>query len=132
MSNLRVNLSEGELATLTPEEYAAWKANQFTNVYGSNFQRDAHGRPVEAGIGSPGNETANHWAAMRKYDPEGYARLMAEKAPKEPTKAILKKDHVSADPPVLIVKPKRKGNPAGLAKARAAKAAKLAAEKGGA
>lgn len=131
MSNLRVNLSEGELATLTPEEYAAWKANQFTNVYGSNFQRDAHGRPVEAGIGSPGNETANHWAAMRKYDPEGYARLrVIDTSPL--AKAALKKDHVSADPPVLIVKPKRKGNPAGLAKARAAKAAKLAAEKGGA
>ena len=33
------------------------------DVFGVGFKRDANGRPIERGIGAPGNELAQHVAA---------------------------------------------------------------------
>jgi hypothetical protein len=52
------------------------------DVYGMDFKTDAKGRPIEQGIGAPGNETEQHFAAIEKYHgPEAarQARAAAEK-----------------------------------------------------
>lgn len=38
------------------------------DVFGIGFKRDANGRPIERGIGSVGNELAQHVAAILKYE----------------------------------------------------------------
>lgn len=54
-------------------------------VFGHDHKTDAHGKPIEQGIGSAANPTANHWAAL----------LVAEQNGREPpgTVARLKAEH---------------------------------------
>jgi hypothetical protein len=40
------------------------------NVYGVNYKRDKRGNPIGDGIGAPGRETINHFAAIRKWEGE--------------------------------------------------------------
>jgi hypothetical protein len=53
-------------------------------VYGHDHKLDRNGEPIPQGLGSPGNETPNHWAALlaaerRGDEPPGTtARLKAE------------------------------------------------------
>jgi len=53
------------------------------DTFGVGFQRDRHGKPIERGIGSPGNLTENHFAAIQKYEGKSAsdrARAAARKA----------------------------------------------------
>jgi hypothetical protein len=40
------------------------------SVYGHDFRQDKQGRPIVQGIGAPGNENGNHFAAIRKWQGE--------------------------------------------------------------
>lgn len=42
--------------------------NEALNVFGFDAKKDRKGNFVQQGIGSPGHETANHFAAIRKYE----------------------------------------------------------------
>jgi hypothetical protein len=64
-----------ELETLSPEQMKTYLADEEMTVFGHNklnepaFER-VKGVPQENGIGSPGRETGNHLAAIRKYEGE--------------------------------------------------------------
>jgi hypothetical protein len=65
-----------ELEVMTPDQIAAYHADEELTVFGRNklnepsFTRDKNGKPVEQGIGAPGRETGNHFASIRKYEGE--------------------------------------------------------------
>ena len=42
------------------------KMKRIKTVFGHDVQFDADGYPIEQGIGSPGHETLNHYAALAK------------------------------------------------------------------
>ena len=42
------------------------KMKRIKTVFGQDVQFDADGRPIEQGIGAPGHETLNHYAALAK------------------------------------------------------------------
>lgn len=64
-----------ELAALSPEETKAYLLDEEKTVFGRtrldepDFKR-INGVPVENGIGAPGRESHNHFAAIRKYEGE--------------------------------------------------------------
>lgn len=72
-----VTLTQDEFAALgDPAKQAAHLAAEEMTVFGRTvtnepaFQRDRAGKPIEQGVGSPGHETGNHLAAIRKYEGE--------------------------------------------------------------
>jgi hypothetical protein len=67
-----------ELAEMTPAERRLRQEAAEINVFGEGFERDSHGKPIERGIGSPGNENQGHRFYLEK-----------EKAEKSTAKAIL-------------------------------------------
>lgn len=50
------------------------------NVFGFDAKKDRKGNLIEQGIGSPGHETANHFAAIRKAEREGHEEPGAYRA----------------------------------------------------
>jgi len=50
------------------------------DVFGVGFKTDRHGRPLERGIGSPGNESEQHFAAIEKYEGKAAADAARAKA----------------------------------------------------
>lgn len=59
------------------------------SVYGVGFKRDLKsGAPIPNGVGSPGHETANHFASIKKYEgDESYRRAVAELYKRDPSHA---------------------------------------------
>lgn len=72
-----------EWDAMTPDEQKAHRIAEEKIVFGEDVKKRG-GKPIEKGIGAPGHETANHWAAMRKREQQGLEpagttdRLMAE------------------------------------------------------
>lgn len=62
-----------EIAIMTPDEIRAWREAEMRNVFGHDVKFDANGRPIETGIGSAGNETESHFAALEKYEGKAVA-----------------------------------------------------------
>jgi hypothetical protein len=63
-----------------------------------DFQRDAHGRPIERGFGAPGRETENHFDAIRKYEgPEAERAARAAAKLRKTTVPAVPKGMVPAD-----------------------------------
>jgi hypothetical protein len=60
-------LSDAELRAIGEE--ADRKA-----TFGWNYQVDKHNNPIQQGVGSPGHETANHFAALKKRESMGQER----------------------------------------------------------
>lgn len=73
-----LHMTEEELAALSPAELRTYRAVQEANVFGHDHKKDAQGRPIEQGIGSPGNENINHVRALE-----------AQKSGREINEAIL-------------------------------------------
>ncbi len=49
------------------------------SVYGADAKRDSKGNFIPQGIGSKGHESANHFAAIRKYEgKEAYDKAVGE------------------------------------------------------
>jgi hypothetical protein len=115
---------EGDIAALPPEEREKYHAVQAEYVFGSDHRKDRHGEPIEQGFGAPGHETGNHFAALRKREQQGEEepgttdRLLAEYRARK--KGTAPRSQIIAPPAAN----RRRGNPAGLVKARAAAAAK--------
>lgn len=119
--SLMVNMTAGELELLTPEQRRIWKRNMEGLTFGFDCRHDAKGRPIEQGIGSPGNLNENHFRGIGKNEgPE------AEKA----ARALARGENPKTSVPSVTAKPKtkRRGNLAGLEKARATRAANIAAK----
>jgi hypothetical protein len=57
-----------QINAMSPEVRAAYEMAQEKNVFGETFERDAKGRPIERGIGSKHNMTANAKAALMRDD----------------------------------------------------------------
>jgi hypothetical protein len=75
-----VSLSAEEFDSLSPEERAVHLAAEQKTVFGHDHVV-AKGKPVEQGIGSPGHESENHYAAIRKWEgPEAEKKARAEAA----------------------------------------------------
>jgi hypothetical protein len=70
-------LSQEELDGLLPADRLLYERAQVENIYGHNV-KFKNGKPVEVGIGSPGNENVNHLRALE-----------AQKAGREMNEAIL-------------------------------------------
>lgn len=67
-----------ELDAMSPAEKKVHYAEEEKIVFGADFKK-VKGRPVEQGIGSPGHENHNHFAAIRKYEgEEAYRKALAE------------------------------------------------------
>jgi hypothetical protein len=80
-----VTLTQEERSGMTVEELKVHQADEELTVFGRNklgepaFKRDRDGKPVEQGVGSPGNEGQNHFASIRKYEgEEAYQKAIAE------------------------------------------------------
>jgi len=55
----------------TPEEAAEIEGR---NVFGHDAKKDGKGNWIEQGIGAPGHETPNHFAALKKAEREATSR----------------------------------------------------------
>lgn len=67
-----------ELDAMTPAQKKAHFAEEEKIVFGADFKK-VKGEPVEQGIGSPGHENSNHFAAIRKYEGEdAYKKALVE------------------------------------------------------
>lgn len=76
-----------ELDAMTPDEKKAHFAAEEKIVFGEDIEKKK-GAPVEKGIGSPGRETNNHFAAIRKYQgEEAYQEALAEIWGRDPDRA---------------------------------------------
>jgi hypothetical protein len=61
---------------------------EFKAVYGHDAVRRADGTPVVQGIGAPGRETPNHFAAIRKYEgQQAWERAVREIFRRDPDRA---------------------------------------------
>jgi hypothetical protein len=78
-----VTLTQEEFQVLGPEERKAHLAAEEKIVFGQNFERDRNGRPVEAGIGSPAQQSINSLAAIRKWEGEEAYQAAVAKVWKE-------------------------------------------------
>lgn len=73
-----------ELDALSPEEMKSYLADEEMTVFGRNRLNEpdfkkVKGVPQERGIGSPGRENSNHFAAIRKYEgEEAYQEALRE------------------------------------------------------
>jgi hypothetical protein len=57
-------------------------------VFGHDAKKDRKGNYMEQGIGSPGNETHNHFAAIKKYEgKEAYEAAVRELWKRDPERA---------------------------------------------
>src|SRR4029077_2640856 len=52
---------------LPPDAIKQYYADERRNVFGFDHKTDRSGKPIEQGIGSPGNQTENSIAAYKKY-----------------------------------------------------------------
>ncbi len=80
-----VSLRREEWDELTPEEKKLHLIREEKNVFGDNVQHDRHGHPIEVGIGSASQPTANHFAAMATYEGVDVARQKLDAAVKAGT-----------------------------------------------
>lgn len=72
---------------MSPAEQKAHLAEEEKIVYGHDF-KTVKGHPVEQGIGSPGRETNNHFAGIRKYEgDEAYQAALADIWKRDPDHA---------------------------------------------
>jgi hypothetical protein len=55
-----------ELSEMSPAQKAERLRAMEANVFGADCKRDKNGKPMEQGIGSPGNINDNHLAALAK------------------------------------------------------------------
>jgi hypothetical protein len=77
--------SQEELDELSPADRLKYERAQIENIYGHDVQFK-NGKPVEKGLGSPGNENINHLRALE-----------AQKAGREMNEAILNAARRGAD-----------------------------------
>jgi hypothetical protein len=68
------------------DEQALAKVDE--SVFGHDAKKDRNGNFIQQGIGSPGHETVNHFAAIRKYEgEESWKRAVAKLWKENPTHA---------------------------------------------
>jgi len=59
-----------------------------SSVWGHDAKRDRKGNFIQQGIGSPGHESANHFAAIRRYQgEEAWRQAVAEIYKRDPDRA---------------------------------------------
>jgi hypothetical protein len=57
-------------------------------VFGFDAKGDRNGNFIQQGVGSPGHETSNHFASIRKYEgEESWRRAIAEIYRRDPVRA---------------------------------------------
>jgi len=64
MDEMRELIQNGELP---PDAIKQYYADERRNVFGFDHKVDRNNKPIEQGIGSPGNQTENSIAAYKKY-----------------------------------------------------------------
>jgi hypothetical protein len=62
---------EISLGLLPPDWFQQCEEARAKNTFGADYKRDRHGRPIEQGIGSLGNESLNHFHALKKNEMAG-------------------------------------------------------------
>lgn len=96
-----VTLTPAELDQLTPSALKAHYAGEQKLVFGQDMKLK-NGKPVEQGIGSPGNETENHFRAIEQGEREG------REAPGT-AKALREAWHAKHNPKAAKAKRKKSG-----------------------
>ena len=69
-----------ELALMGPEEKRAYLEGEAVATFGVGYRKDKQGRPIEHGIGAPGNETEQHYVALAKREGQAVADAARAKA----------------------------------------------------
>jgi hypothetical protein len=80
--DLNMQKTKEEVEAMPPEQRAIYDEEQRKIVSGHDYKKDANGNPVEQGIGAPGHETVNHYAALAKAEGQAAvdaARLRSKK-----------------------------------------------------
>jgi hypothetical protein len=68
------------------DEQALAKVDE--SVFGFDAKKNRSGNLIQQGLGSPGHESANHFAAIRKYEgEEAWRRAVAEIYRRDPDRA---------------------------------------------
>lgn len=81
-----VTLTREEWDGLDPAEKKAHLAKEEKIVFGEDVKHKGK-HPVEQGIGAPGRETENHFAAIRKYEGPEAEKAAREAAAKHKSRA---------------------------------------------
>jgi hypothetical protein len=68
-----VALRQDEWDELTPAEKKQHLEDEAKNVFGHDHKKDRHGKPIEQGIGSPGNLSEQHFAALARAESQEVA-----------------------------------------------------------
>jgi hypothetical protein len=90
VQDLRVEEEEGLVPSGTVQNHFDAEAR---NVFGHDAKRDRNGNYIEQGIGSPGNLSVNHFAALLKAETDGievkgsYAKAVADLWKRDPARA---------------------------------------------
>jgi hypothetical protein len=90
LDEMRAEIAAG---TLPPDAIKQYYADERRNVFGFDHKVDRSGKPIEQGIGSPGNQSRNSIEAYRKYhshEPDfekTLARMMRELAESDARRA---------------------------------------------
>jgi hypothetical protein len=90
LDDLQDRIDAGELPANALELHREAEAQM---VFGVDAKKDARGHYIEQGIGSRGNESANHYAALQKAEREGhepagaYRTALAEIWKRDPERA---------------------------------------------
>jgi hypothetical protein len=76
LSEMRAEIAAG---TLPPDAIKQYYADERRYVFGFDYKVDRNNKPIEQGIGSPGNQTENSIAAYKKYHANDvdYERMLA-------------------------------------------------------
>lgn len=79
---LHVWKSPDELAAMSREQRELYAEQQRQAVFGVGYRVGRDGRPQEQGIGSPGNLTEQHFAALERAEGAAVAAAARAKAAK--------------------------------------------------
>jgi hypothetical protein len=64
LNEMRAEIAAG---TLPPDAIKQYYADERRNVFGFDHKVDRSGKPIEQGIGSPGNQSRNSIEAFKKF-----------------------------------------------------------------
>jgi hypothetical protein len=76
------SLTREELSGMSAEERKAHFEAEARNIFGHDFKRDRHGKPIEQGLGSPQQPTRQHINALRAAEGDDAANAAIEAAKK--------------------------------------------------
>jgi hypothetical protein len=82
-----------EIGELPPNFFELHEEAKAKATFGHDYKRDRNGKPIEQGVGSPGNESINHFISLKKAEQAGiepfgsYDKAVAAMFKRDPERA---------------------------------------------